>query len=205
MVDMIYEIGPDSAWQTHSLTLSVPKKPRRSPKCCGLLPNTPFRLRKIENHPYSKGRRNPAGKSIEFLKVDFRQCDWSREGQGVHRLHQLKLSFAAIHRGAAAPTRLLYDLCPMPQYVNPLGEEIQATLAEHGSSTERSLIQLGKMVSFMKESQRFNPLLLSASSAKLLLHRADSVQSHLNEWSQETTRSLMDLSFPRERPSAAYP
>lgn len=96
---MIYEIGPDSAWQTHSLTLSVPKKPRRSPKYCGLLPNTPFRLRKIENHPYSKGRRNPAGKAIEFLKVDFRQCDWPREGQGVHRLHSAQAQFRCYSQG----------------------------------------------------------------------------------------------------------
>lgn len=80
---------------------------------------------------------------------------------------QLELSFAAIHKIAAVPTQLLYDLCAMPQYIEPLREEIQSTLAEHGSFTNRALLQLEIMDSFIRESQRFNPLHLSASSAKL--------------------------------------
>ena len=81
---------------------------------------------------------------------------------------QLQLSFAAIQKVASAPTQLLYDLCAMPQYLEPLREEVQATLAEHGSFTDRALLQLEKMDSFIKESQRFNPLLLSMTSAKIL-------------------------------------
>lgn len=72
----------------------------------------------------------------------------------------LKLSFAAIHKGAAAPTQLLYDLCAMPQYMEPLREEIRMTLAEHGSFTSGALHQMELMDSFIRESQRFNPHLL---------------------------------------------
>ena len=72
----------------------------------------------------------------------------------------LKLSFAAIHKGAAAPTQLLYDLCAMPQYMEPLRDEIRMTLAEHGSFTNSALHQLELMDSFIRESQRFNPHLL---------------------------------------------
>ena len=79
---------------------------------------------------------------------------------------QLNLSFTAIHKGTAAPTQLLYDLCAMPQYIEPLREEVQATLAEHGSFTYRALLQMEMMDSFMKESQRFNPLLLGELFAR---------------------------------------
>lgn len=89
---------------------------------------------------------------------------------------QLQLSFTAIHKGAAAPTQLLYDLCVMPQYIEPLRDEVQATLAEHGSFTDRALLQLELMDSFIKESQRFNPLLLSKSSARFLNNKTDSKQ-----------------------------
>ena len=73
----------------------------------------------------------------------------------------LTISFDAIHKAAAAPTQALYDLCTMPQYIEPLREEVEAVLAEHGSFTNRALFQLEKMDSFIKESQRFNPLHLS--------------------------------------------
>ncbi|KAL8635773.1 MAG: hypothetical protein Q9228_006769, partial [Teloschistes exilis] len=42
----------------------------------------------------------------------------------------LKVSFAAIHTSAAAPTQLIYDLCQIPEIVAPLREEMQAALLE---------------------------------------------------------------------------
>ena len=81
---------------------------------------------------------------------------------------QLELSFAAIHKGAATPAQLIYDLCAMPKYIEPLREEVRASLAEHGSFSKDALLQLKKMDSFIKESQRFNPLFLSKLSTKLL-------------------------------------
>ncbi|KAM7212308.1 Cytochrome P450 [Rhypophila decipiens] len=75
---------------------------------------------------------------------------------------QLKLSFAAIHTSAAAPAQLLYDLCCLPQYIQELRAEISE--ARDSSSTgdldKRALLKLEKLDSLMKETQRFNPLLL---------------------------------------------
>jgi ent-kaurene oxidase len=78
----------------------------------------------------------------------------------------LKVSFAAIHTSAAAPTQLLYDLCARPEYVEPLRAEIAANTPEgarHSHILPRKTLQnLRKLDSIMKESQRFNPLLLGA-------------------------------------------
>ncbi|KAI0407187.1 cytochrome P450 [Xylaria palmicola] len=75
---------------------------------------------------------------------------------------QLKLSFAAIHTSAAAPTQLLYDLCALPEYIQPLREEIASVRSSHGNGEldKLALGKLDKLDSLMKESQRFNPLLL---------------------------------------------
>jgi len=75
----------------------------------------------------------------------------------------LKVSFAAIHTSAAAPTQLLYDLCDMPQYIQPLRDEINSVMDSEGHIGKKGYLKMSKMDSIMKESQRFNPLLLSKS------------------------------------------
>lgn len=73
----------------------------------------------------------------------------------------LKVSFAAIHTSAAAPTQLLYDLCDRPEYVEPLRCEIEANAdGATGLMSRQGFQNLEKLDSIMKESQRFNPLLL---------------------------------------------
>ncbi|KAK2616584.1 hypothetical protein QQS21_000407 [Conoideocrella luteorostrata] len=72
----------------------------------------------------------------------------------------LKVSFAAIHTSAAAPSQLLYDLCAMPEYIDPLREEISTNLNDCGTLSRQGFQGLTKLDSIMKESQRFNPLLL---------------------------------------------
>lgn len=75
----------------------------------------------------------------------------------------LKVSFAAIHTSAAAPSQLLYDLCAMPEYIEPLRQEIAANTGPDGIISRQGFQNLSKLDSIMKESQRFNPLLLSKS------------------------------------------
>lgn len=70
----------------------------------------------------------------------------------------LAVSFAAIRTSSSVPTHLLYDLCTRPEYIEPLRQEIESVLAEEGSFTKTALNKLLKLDSFMKESQRFNPL-----------------------------------------------
>ncbi|KAK3946255.1 cytochrome P450 [Diplogelasinospora grovesii] len=71
----------------------------------------------------------------------------------------LAISFAAIRTSSSVPTHLIYDLCARPEYVEPLLEEIDKMLKEEGGRfTKAGLSRLVKLDSFMKESQRFNPL-----------------------------------------------
>ncbi|CCF41988.1 cytochrome P450 [Colletotrichum higginsianum] len=72
----------------------------------------------------------------------------------------LKVSFAAIHTSAAAPAQLVYDLCERPEYIEPLREEIRSVADCDGFIDKSGFLGMTKMDSFMKESQRFNPLLL---------------------------------------------
>lgn len=61
----------------------------------------------------------------------------------------------------------LVDLAAHPEYIAPLREEIERVIAEDGYSVDesgtkklkkQSFPKLTKMDSFLKESQRFNPL-----------------------------------------------
>ncbi|KAL4972598.1 putative cytochrome P450 [Aspergillus desertorum] len=72
----------------------------------------------------------------------------------------LKVSFAAIHTSAAAPSQLVYDLCAMPEYIEPLRKEISANTGPDGMISRQGFQNMSKLDSIMKESQRFNPLLL---------------------------------------------
>lgn len=70
----------------------------------------------------------------------------------------LAISFAAIRTSSSVPVHLLYDLCARPEYIQPLREEIQSVIAEEGSFTKTAFNKLVRLDSFMKESQRYNPL-----------------------------------------------
>ena len=73
----------------------------------------------------------------------------------------LHVAFAAIHTSAVAVTHIIYDLCAMPEYFEPLRQEIEQALAEEGGPSKKAFLKMPKLDSFMRESQRLNPLLLS--------------------------------------------
>ncbi|KAI9685127.1 MAG: hypothetical protein M1822_004714 [Bathelium mastoideum] len=129
-------------------------------------------LRRIKIHhrnaraaifPMLEQRELSAKKPVDFLQWMTDDAKGHEQAKDFLAMIQLKLSFAAIHTSAAAPMQLLYDLCSMPEYVEPLREEISSVLEKHGSFTKAALAELVKLDSIMKESQRFNPLLLSRS------------------------------------------
>ncbi|KAL6915486.1 hypothetical protein FSST1_006981 [Fusarium sambucinum] len=72
----------------------------------------------------------------------------------------LKVSFAAIHTSAAAPSQLIFDLCAHPEITEPLRQELDSVCDVDGRIDKPGFRNMAKMDSFMKESQRFNPLLL---------------------------------------------
>lgn len=84
----------------------------------------------------------------------------------------LAISFAAIRTSSSVPTHVLYDLCAHREYIKPLREEIVTVLEEQGSlSSKAALNKLVKLDSFMKESQRFNPLSFRISPLPFIIHK----------------------------------
>ncbi len=108
----------------------------------------------------------PGGKTkpIDLLQM---LTDGAR---GADRSHDflaytvLAVSFAAIHTSASVPAHLVLDLCARPEYIEPLREEVAEMSRAEGSFTKAGLAKLVKMDSFMKESQRFSPLVFGKSS-----------------------------------------
>ncbi len=69
-------------------------------------------------------------------------------------------SFAAIHTTTMTLTNILYDLAAHPEYQEVLREEIERISAEEpsGQLRKKTMPKLRKLDSFIKESQRVNPL-----------------------------------------------
>ncbi|KAI0113596.1 cytochrome P450 monooxygenase [Nemania sp. FL0031] len=99
-------------------------------------------------------------KACDFLQWMTEEAKGDENDMSFLAKIQLKLSFAAIHTSAAAPIQLIYDLCSMPEYIKALRSELHEVLQEYGVLDKQALAKLHKMDSIMKESQRFNPLLL---------------------------------------------
>lgn len=76
---------------------------------------------------------------------------------------QLVLTLASIHTTALALSHAFYDLCAHPEYVEPLREEIERVSKEFQGDdfVHHGLHRLEKMDSFLVESQRFHPPVLS--------------------------------------------
>lgn len=108
--------------------------------------------------PVYEERARTGKKEIDLLQ-------WmtdNAEGRSNANLSAINLhvAFAAIHTSAIAVTHIIYDLCAYPEYWKPIREEIADALAE-GPPAKKTLLKMKKLDSFMRESQRLNPLLLS--------------------------------------------
>ena len=77
----------------------------------------------------------------------------------VHQAHHLMhLTFAASSASGVLVTQGLFQLLMMPEYVQPLREELDRVLAEHGNQwTDRALSSLVLMDSFLRETMRMYP------------------------------------------------
>ncbi|EPS32013.1 hypothetical protein PDE_06972 [Penicillium oxalicum 114-2] len=94
--------------------------------------------------------------------------DWIDELSSAHGIQsdplkvQLGLSVAAIHTTSNMLTHVMYDLAAYPEYCDPLREEIKAVLAEDGRLQKSTLAKLKLLDSFIKESQRLNPVSITS-------------------------------------------
>lgn len=83
--------------------------------------------------------------------------EWT-ENFGAQVDLQIELSVAAIHTTTMAMTHMLYDLAAHPQYLPILRAEIKSALeATNGQYNKDCIAKMGKIDSFMMESQRLHP------------------------------------------------
>ncbi|KAF2169174.1 hypothetical protein M409DRAFT_52455 [Zasmidium cellare ATCC 36951] len=72
---------------------------------------------------------------------------------------QLELAFASTHTTTMTLTNIMFDLIAWPKYIDILREEVEEVLQNNGGSFRGNFTKtLLKMDSFMKESQRRNPV-----------------------------------------------
>jgi cytochrome P450 len=87
---------------------------------------------------------------------------------------ELMATFSSLYTVTATLTQTLFDLATHPEYLNPLREELATILAEDAELMQKqSLLKLKKMDSFVKESQRMNPLGLSKIIKKDIYYRLE--------------------------------
>ncbi|KAA8569824.1 hypothetical protein EYC84_002167 [Monilinia fructicola] len=81
---------------------------------------------------------------------------------------QLLIAFAALHTTSGLLGNVILDLAARPKYIEALREELDANLPEGAQITKQILTKLRKMDSFLKESQRMNPLNLVTMNRKMM-------------------------------------
>ncbi|KAL9021135.1 MAG: hypothetical protein Q9185_001674 [Variospora sp. 1 TL-2023] len=109
--------------------------------------------------PVMESRLRKGEEPLDLLQMLWDTARGPDKTPGFMAYTSLAISFAAIRTSSSVPTHILYDLCTHRQYIEPLREECAAVQAEEGSlSTKAAMNKLVKMDSFLKESQRFNPL-----------------------------------------------
>ncbi|CAI7628935.1 unnamed protein product [Penicillium bialowiezense] len=98
-------------------------------------------------------------KPDDFLQWMMDLAKTEKESQPSNLAHRLLglTSMAVVHTSAMSMTHILYDLLVMPQWKEPLLEEVLTQLPEWGDIAQANLNNLRLMDSFLKESQRFNP------------------------------------------------
>lgn len=83
---------------------------------------------------------------------------------------QLFLSAFAVHTTSSALTQMIFDLCQHPEFIEPLREEIRDVVGDEIFETKSQVQRLRKLDSFMKESQRMNPIQHSKPPQKYPSH-----------------------------------
>ena len=100
--------------------------------------------------PILKCREDLESKPTDFLQWMLDNAQGEETEKEFIASIQLKLSFAAIHTSAAAPSQLLFDLCARPEYISPIRQEIEEVRAAHGNimTGEGPIIDLGSILHF---------------------------------------------------------
>ncbi|KIL86299.1 ent-kaurene oxidase [Fusarium avenaceum] len=111
----------------------------------------------IRSRKAQQGLETDTDQDILQWMVDFATGNERSPDNIAQRI--LILSLASIHTTAMTLTHAMYDLCARPEYFQPLRQEINDVLGD-GGWEKTALNKLHKLDSFLKESQRFNPVFL---------------------------------------------
>ncbi|KAI8632631.1 cytochrome P450 [Xylariaceae sp. FL1651] len=124
----------------------------------------PIITSRLALHAQSKGKTSSkqsdshVGRMTGWLLRHYDDSSAKPERNRLVRDH-LTLSFAAIHVASMALSHVTHELAARPEYMSILREELETELANcHGSTlNSKSLANLVKMDSFIKEAMRMNP------------------------------------------------
>lgn len=110
--------------------------------------------------PVFELRKNVVNSTIERSTMDI--AHWMVHlAKGIDRnldvltLKMLFLTLASVHTSTMSISHAIFDLCAMPEYAQPLREELTEVIGKYGWTVE-GIYRLKKLDSFIKESQRMN-------------------------------------------------
>lgn len=105
-----------------------------------------------------KGYEKPNDMLQWMMDARVKEHDRDRDYQHMADI-QLAMSFGAMHTTTMTLTHMIYDLGIMPEYIRIIRDEARTELARRGGVFDGRLMKaLKKTDSFMKESQRQNPI-----------------------------------------------
>ncbi|KAF8816993.1 cytochrome P450 [Phlegmacium glaucopus] len=109
--------------------------------------------------PLIHARRQEQGneKPLDFLTWLMDKAKGEETTDRNLTLRILSVNFAAIHTSSMTFLHAFYYLATFPEYMQPLREEVEEIVKSEGW-TKTGLDQMHKIDSFIKESQRLNPL-----------------------------------------------
>lgn len=97
----------------------------------------------------------PAEKHLDMAQWMVESARGDDQDHDVLTLKMLFLTLASVHTSSMTVTHALFDLCAMPEYIQPLRQELCEVLAKYGWTRE-GVYNLKRLDSFLKESQRMN-------------------------------------------------
>jgi cytochrome P450 len=114
----------------------------------------PLLADKMEQNVKGKEKKAiPGGEMIDWFRAQYKGKPTVAE---IGR-DQLLATFASIYNLSNALTYAVFDLAAHPECIEPLRAELNDVLGEDGVIDKHTLLQLRKLDSFAKESQRLSP------------------------------------------------
>lgn len=96
-------------------------------------------------------------KPIDFLQGMLDMADEHAGQPDKLARRALIMGLASIHLTSMAAAHVIYDMCAMPEYFEPLRAELIDALTEDGGWSKMTVNKMRKMDSVLRESQRLGP------------------------------------------------